>query len=84
MMASLFSLFCLEMYLNSKMGGAAHNHGGPTGQGLSAPVPMPTPAPAPRPQRAPLAPISRTESEESFEKSFAWSEAKQQYVSERE
>ena len=33
MMASLFSLFCIEMWLNAKTGG--HSHGGPTGEGLS-------------------------------------------------
>ncbi|EKG14840.1 Zinc/iron permease [Macrophomina phaseolina MS6] len=85
MMGSLFCLFVLEMYLNAKMGGQAHNHGGPTGQGVSAPIPMPTPAQAPRrPARSPMAPMSRTDSEESFEKSYAWSDAKQAYVRERD
>jgi zinc transporter 1/2/3 len=37
MMASLFSLFVIEMYLKAKTGG--HSHGGPTGEGLSAPPP---------------------------------------------
>lgn len=32
MMASLFSLFVIEMVLKAKTGG--HSHGGPTGQGL--------------------------------------------------
>ncbi|EOD47624.1 putative zinc-regulated transporter 2 protein [Neofusicoccum parvum UCRNP2] len=84
MMGSLFSLFVLEMYLNSKMGGQAHNHGGPTGQAISAPIPMPAPRAPQRPAREPMAPMSRTESEESFEKSYAWSDAKQAYVRDRE
>jgi hypothetical protein len=33
MMASLFSLFCIEMWLNAKTGG--HSHGGPTGDDLT-------------------------------------------------
>lgn len=85
MMGSLFCLFVLEMYLNSKMGGQSHSHGGPTGTAISAPIPMPAPQQAPqRPARSPMAPMSRTESEESFEKSYAWSDAKQAYVRERE
>lgn len=33
MMASLFALFVVEMWLNAKTGG--HSHGGPTGEGLA-------------------------------------------------
>jgi zinc transporter 1/2/3 len=33
MLAALFSLFCIEMWLNSKTGG--HDHGGATGQSLN-------------------------------------------------
>ncbi|OMP84070.1 Zinc-regulated transporter 2 [Diplodia seriata] len=76
MMGSLFCLFVLEMWLNSKMGG--HSHGGPTGAGINAPAHVHGPAqtkkegltsaqPA-RPLREPLEPISRTDSEESFDK----------------
>ncbi|KKY19549.1 putative fe(2+) transport protein 3 [Diplodia seriata] len=92
MMGSLFCLFVLEMWLNSKMGG--HSHGGPTGAGINAPAHVHGPAqtkkegltsaqPA-RPLREPLEPISRSDSEESFDKSYAWDEAKQAYVRERE
>ncbi len=31
MMGSMFSLFVIEMWLNSKMGGHSHSHGGPMG-----------------------------------------------------
>ena len=34
MMASLFALFTIELWLNHKMGG--HSHGGPTGEGLDS------------------------------------------------
>ncbi|EHK97195.1 putative Zinc-regulated transporter 2 [Glarea lozoyensis 74030] len=34
MMAALFALFVIELYLKGKTGG--HSHGGPTGQGLAA------------------------------------------------
>jgi zinc transporter 1/2/3 len=35
MMASMFALFVIEMYLNAKTGG--HSHGGPTGSNFKAP-----------------------------------------------
>ncbi|AEO64330.1 uncharacterized protein THITE_2042204 [Thermothielavioides terrestris NRRL 8126] len=41
MMASMFCLFIIEMYLNSKMGG--HSHGGPTGFVTRASSPPPRP-----------------------------------------
>ncbi|OJD35130.1 fe(2+) transport protein 3 [Diplodia corticola] len=93
MMGSLFCLFVLEMYLNSKMGG--HSHGGPTGESINAPAqshfhaPAQTrdftsPLPARPVAREPLEPISRTDSEESFDKSYAWDEVKQAYVRESE
>lgn len=47
MMASLFCLFVVEMWMNNKMGG--HSHGGATGFEAHAPAPV---APA-RPQRFP-------------------------------
>ncbi|KAI1090444.1 Zinc/iron permease [Rostrohypoxylon terebratum] len=47
MMASLFCLFIVEMWMNNKMGG--HSHGGATGFEAHAPAPV---APA-RPQRFP-------------------------------
>ncbi|KAL2075115.1 hypothetical protein VTL71DRAFT_57 [Oculimacula yallundae] len=37
MMAALFALFVIEMYLKAKTGG--HSHGGPTGQGLDSHAP---------------------------------------------
>lgn len=40
MMASMFSLFIIEMVLNHKMGGQAHDHGGNFGPG-SRPVALP-------------------------------------------
>ncbi|KAB2571252.1 Fe(2+) transport protein 3 [Lasiodiplodia theobromae] len=91
MMGSLFCLFVLEMWLNSKMGG--HSHGGPTGAEFSggqahghahAHGPVKTVAPHARPMREPMGPISRSDSEESFEKSYTWNEAKQAYARERE
>ncbi|KAK2756110.1 hypothetical protein FQN54_005518 [Arachnomyces sp. PD_36] len=41
MLASLFSLFLIELWLNSKTGG--HSHGGATGESLNAPPPRPNP-----------------------------------------
>ncbi|KAI1410755.1 Zinc/iron permease [Hypoxylon sp. FL1857] len=46
MMASLFILFIIEMWMNNKMGG--HSHGGATGFEQHAPAPM---APSAAPQR---------------------------------
>ncbi|OTB03676.1 hypothetical protein M426DRAFT_59942 [Hypoxylon sp. CI-4A] len=46
MMASLFILFCIEMWMNNKMGG--HSHGGATGFEQPKPVMVPVP---PRHQR---------------------------------
>lgn len=42
MMASMFCLFLIEMYLNQKMGGQSHSHGGPMGFETRAPPPPPT------------------------------------------
>ena len=51
MMAALFCLFTIEMYLNHKMGGQGHSHGGPMGiETGPAPVPMNMRAPE-RPPR---------------------------------
>ncbi|RBR25062.1 uncharacterized protein FIESC28_02119 [Fusarium coffeatum] len=44
MMAAMFCLFIVEMYLNAKTGG--HSHGGPTGETITIAPPPPT-----RPQR---------------------------------
>ncbi|KAK4243319.1 Zinc/iron permease [Corynascus novoguineensis] len=56
MMGSMFCLFIIEMYLNGKMGGHSHSHGGPMGFETTAqPQPAPLPAnrsnPPPRPPR---------------------------------
>lgn len=48
MMGSLFCLFVIEMWLNSKVGG--HSHGGPTGYNIEAAPPVP---PAGYPARPP-------------------------------
>lgn len=39
MLMSLFSLFCIELWLNNKTGG--HSHGGATGEGLTGGPPPP-------------------------------------------
>ncbi|KAK4044311.1 Zinc/iron permease [Parachaetomium inaequale] len=56
MMGSMFCLFVVEMYLNGKMGGHAHSHGGPMGfETQSRPPPVRAQAdrsaPPPRPPR---------------------------------
>ncbi|KAH6617050.1 Zinc/iron permease [Chaetomium tenue] len=56
MMGSMFCLFVVEMYLNGKMGGHSHSHGGPMGfETQSRPRPAPEPVnrgnPPPRPPR---------------------------------
>ncbi|KAI4862643.1 Zinc/iron permease [Hypoxylon rubiginosum] len=51
MMASLFILFTIEMWMNNKMGG--HSHGGATGFEQHAPPPMAPSAGPQRPQRYP-------------------------------
>ncbi|KAF1985421.1 Zinc/iron permease [Aulographum hederae CBS 113979] len=33
-LGSLFSLFCIELWLHAKTGGGAHSHGGPMGEGI--------------------------------------------------
>jgi zinc transporter ZupT len=56
MMGSMFCLFIIEMYLNGKMGGHSHSHGGPMGfETHSHPPAAPVPAPANRgpPSRPP-------------------------------
>lgn len=56
MMGSMFCLFVVEMYLNGKMGGHSHSHGGPMGF-ETQPRPRPAPEqtnrgnPPPRPPR---------------------------------
>jgi solute carrier family 39 (zinc transporter), member 1/2/3 len=56
MMAAMFALFVVEMWLNGKMGGHSHSHGGPMGfDSHAAPLPAPPgpsyPAPPQRPPR---------------------------------
>ncbi|KAH8684289.1 ZIP zinc transporter [Tricladium varicosporioides] len=59
MMASLFMLFVIEVYLKGKTGG--HSHGGPTGEGLSRQgAPPGISAPPSYPQR-PARPVSWNE-----------------------
>lgn len=59
MMGSMFCLFIIEMWLNGKMGGHSHSHGGPMGfethnnphQAISAPMAVNRGNPPPRPPR---------------------------------
>jgi zinc transporter ZupT len=58
MMGSMFCLFVVEMYLNGKMGGHSHSHGGPMGFETTPSRPQPVRAaqadrgaPPPRPPR---------------------------------
>lgn len=50
MMASMFCLFLIEMYLNQKMGGHSHSHGGPMGFETRT-APLPNAVPPTRPPR---------------------------------
>ncbi|KAJ2986796.1 hypothetical protein NUW58_g4859 [Xylaria curta] len=53
MMASLFALFVIEMWMNNKMGGHSHSHGGPLGfESTPEPVASPTSVTPPRPQHS--------------------------------
>lgn len=54
MMGSMFCLFIIEMYLNGKMGGHSHSHGGPMGFETHSHLPA-----APPPPPASRAPPSR-------------------------
>ncbi len=47
MMASMFTLFVIEMWLNSKMGGHSHSHGGPMGLDSASATRGMTPPPRP-------------------------------------
>jgi zinc transporter ZupT len=49
MMASLFVLFVIEMWLNGKMGGHSHSHGGPMGLEKPSPIMRQSPQRPPRP-----------------------------------
>lgn len=56
MMGSMFCLFVVEMYINNKLGGHAHSHGGPMGFESQPPAPVQLPGStraAPPPQRPP-------------------------------
>jgi zinc transporter ZupT len=55
MMGSMFCLFVIEMYLNGKMGGHSHSHGGPMGfeTQVAAPSRPVEPNRGPRPSRPP-------------------------------
>ncbi|KAK4153088.1 Zinc/iron permease [Chaetomidium leptoderma] len=76
MMGSMFCLFVIEMYLNNKMGGHSHSHGGPMGfETHSHPPPPPAPAnrgdsPPTRPPRYTSATDFETEDIE-YEKKMA-------------
>ncbi|KAK0707456.1 Zinc/iron permease [Lasiosphaeris hirsuta] len=54
MMTSMFALFTIEMWLNGKMGGHSHSHGGPMGfDSRAPPPPMPAVASYPQPPQRP-------------------------------
>ncbi|KAK3349943.1 Zinc/iron permease [Lasiosphaeria hispida] len=54
MMAAMFALFTVEMWLNGKMGGQGHSHGGPMGfDSRAPPPPMPAVASYPQPPQRP-------------------------------
>ncbi|OBR09292.1 ZIP Zinc transporter [Colletotrichum higginsianum IMI 349063] len=50
MMASMFMLFTIEMWINAKIGG--HSHGGPTGDVMHSHAHGPAPGAPPRPPRS--------------------------------
>ncbi|PHH62123.1 hypothetical protein CDD81_7554 [Ophiocordyceps australis] len=71
MMASLFALFVVEMWLNAKTGG--HSHGGPTGHhehvehhahAHHAPAPAPTPPPQSNPKPSPQVKVTDLSAQE--------------------
>jgi zinc transporter ZupT len=75
MMGSMFCLFVIEMYLNGKMGGHSHSHGGPMGfethrQPPPAPVQASRDTPPTRPPRYTSATDFETEDIE-YEKKIA-------------
>jgi solute carrier family 39 (zinc transporter), member 1/2/3 len=69
MMAAMFALFTIEMWLNAKMGGHSHSHGGPMGIETEQAHVMPMGAPV-RPPR-PYRPSFETENEIDIEKKMA-------------
>lgn len=82
MMASMFCLFVLEMWLNNKMGGHAHSHGPTTGfSGNTAPAhhhdhnaaasAISYPVPPPRPPRYTVDNVFEDDDEIEYEKKVA-------------
>ncbi|KAL2187244.1 Zinc/iron permease [Thermothelomyces heterothallicus CBS 203.75] len=79
MMGSMFCLFIIEMWLNGKMGGQSHSHGGPMGfethsqppRAIGAPAPVNRGDPPPRPPRYNTSPDEFETDEVDYEKKMA-------------
>lgn len=83
MMGAMFCLFVIEMWLNAKMGGQAHSHGGPMGLDSASEAAhghghgqghghgMVAAAPPPRPPRYNSRDSFETEDQIEYEKKIA-------------